>query len=226
MTSARARKTDYGLDAPGIIYGGIAGGVVATAIGAGAIGIPLLTVGLVTYASSRYGKLRVRDHVFADLALRGDERVLDVGCGRGLLLVAAAKRLSTGRAIGLDLWSQTDQLDNRRAATLTNAELEGVSDRVEVVDGDMREMPFAAESFDVIVSNLAVHNVRAREERRRAITEMVRVLRPGGRVAIVDLAFTKDYAAWLGESGLVEVHRRWPMRSFFPPLGLVTARRR
>jgi ubiquinone/menaquinone biosynthesis C-methylase UbiE len=224
------KKADYGLDAPGVILGSIAAGV-ALIICAAAwkplvlIGGVLTLLGIATWFSSRRGKLLVRDHVLEGLRLLGDERVLDVGCGRGLLLVGAAKRLSRGKAVGVDIWSGADQLDNRRDATLANAAAEGVAAKVDVVDGDMRDMPFEADAFDVVVSNLAIHNVAAASDRQKSIREIARVLKPGGRLALIDLAFTADYARWLRECGLVEVRREWPARWFFPPLGIVTAQK-
>lgn len=66
---------------------------------------------------------------------------MDVGCGHGLLLNGIAKRLKSGKAFGLDLWSNEDQAANSREATLRNAKLEGVASKVEIHDGDMRSMP-------------------------------------------------------------------------------------
>lgn len=222
-------RPDYGLDAPGVILGsvGIGAAVLALAVFLGsawlaALGALIVLLGVLTFLSSRYGKLRLRDRLLDDLHLRGDERVLDVGCGRGLLLVGVAKRLSTGKAAGLDLWVQADQLHNSKDAALTNATLERALERVEIHDGDMRAMPFDAESFDVVVSNLAIHNVPTEEGRQKALTEIARVLKPGGRLALMDLAFTADYARWLEEAGL-KVQRRWPAPGFFPPIGIVTA---
>jgi ubiquinone/menaquinone biosynthesis C-methylase UbiE len=227
------RRPDYGLDAPGVVLGLPVVGLVAllgallwsphpVLIGVGA---SLSMMGVATYLSSRRGKLTLRDRLLDQLRLRGDEQVLDVGCGRGLLLVGAAKRLTTGKASGLDLWVQADQLHNGRDAALANAGAEGVAERVRVIDGDMRDMPFADSSFDLVVSNLAIHNVPSQEGRQRSISEIARVLKPGGRVALMDLAFTARYAAWLRSAGLVEVHRTWPARWFFPPLGIVQARK-
>lgn len=66
----------------------------------------------------KVGKLRSRDRLLDGLALRGDETVLDVGCGRGLLLIGAAKRLTTGTAVGVDIWQTEDLSGNRPEATL------------------------------------------------------------------------------------------------------------
>jgi ubiquinone/menaquinone biosynthesis C-methylase UbiE len=120
---------------------------------------------------------------------------------------------------------QADQLHNGRDAALDNAAAEGVAARVQVVDGDMRDMPFADASFDIVVSNLAIHNVPSQAGRQRSIAEIARVLKPGGRVALMDLAFTAHYANWLRGAGLVEVQRTWPARWFFPPLGIVQAKK-
>ena len=73
---------------------------------------------------SRVGKLRLRDKLIGSIPWRGDELVLDVGCGHGLLLIAAAKRLRGGKAISVDLWKNQDQADNSREATWRNVEIE------------------------------------------------------------------------------------------------------
>lgn len=78
------------------------------------------------------GKFVVWDRVLDELGLRGDDRLLDLGCGRGAVLLLAAQRLPRGKAVGIDIWSSTDQSGNAMAATEANAKLEGVADRVEL----------------------------------------------------------------------------------------------
>ena len=175
--------------------------------------------------SSRRGKLIVRDRLLDGLGLGGDEDVLDVGCGRGLLLLGAAKRLPRGRAVGVDLWSAGDQSDNRRDATLANAEAEGVGDRVEVVTGDMRALPFEDARFDAVVSSIAVHHQPAGADPARAWPEIPRGLRPGGRGAGLDLRATAEYVLAFEDAGLVEVARSGRSFRMYPPVRVVTARR-
>ena len=234
----RRQTPDYGLDAPGAIYGmfvlGLVGAIigfvplwsrhVSSAYAAQIFGLFSLTVATLMFTSSRFGKFHARDRLLERLKLRGDEAVLDVGCGHGLLLIAAAKLLPRGRAVGLDLWTM-DQSDNSRVVTLRNAALEGVAQRVTVHDGDMRKMPFADGSFDATVAHFAIHNVLSNAGRREAIREIVRTLNPGGQVAISDLLGVKLYADELSKSGMREVEIS--ARSFwtFPPARTVTAKK-
>lgn len=173
--------------------------------GASAVGIAAGTA-LYMYAT-KAGKFDVWNRILDDLRLQGDETVLDMGCGRGAVLLAAAKRLPRGRAIGVDLW-QADQTANSPSATRANATLENVADRIEVHTADMTALPFDDGSVDVVVSSLAIHNIPSRARRRQALSEAMRVLRPGGRLAIADLWETRQHAEHLRESGWQNVQRR------------------
>lgn len=226
---------DYGLDAPGAVRNlFIASGVglltflsIKTHLWSGAVSLgpfdmrvgPMcLSVGLASgfmgawmALDSKFGKVRERERLLDLLTWTGRERVLDVGCGRGLLLIGAAKRLKEGSgggsAAGIDLWQQEDLSGNRPEATLENARLEGVADRVEVVTADMRKIPFPGASFDTVVSMNAIHNIYSKPGRAEAIAEICRVLKPGGTVLIVDIRHIRQYAAALRAGGCTDVGR-------------------
>jgi len=172
-----------------------------------------------------FAKMWERDRLLDRLKLQGNERVLDVGCGHGLLLIGAAKRLPRGRAVGIDLWSQIDQGGNSKQATLKNAQLEGVADRVEVLDGDMRCLPFPDASFDVVVANLAIHNIEDPEGRAQAVQEIGRVLKPGGRIAINDIFFVKQSAAFFQLAGIRDVRVSIPRFVYLPPPRTITGKK-
>jgi ubiquinone/menaquinone biosynthesis C-methylase UbiE len=172
---------------------------------------PLMSAGLSCGAmalwmiyDSKIGKIRERETYLDKISWNGHERVLDVGCGLGLFLIGAAKRLPTGRAVGIDKWQQEDLSGNNAAGTLRNAMIEGVADKVDVHTGDARKLPFPDASFDVVLSSMALHNIYNAGERQIAVREIARVLAPGGRVLIVDVRHTSKYAATLRDAGLTD----------------------
>ncbi len=231
MSSPPRRKPDYGIDAPGLLRGCLLVGI-ALIVGGEALcfsclkwsprlcngichvmvygGILLVFKGAVMFWSSKAGKLRLRDRMLGSIVWRGDESVLDVGCGHGLLLIGAAKRLTAGRATGVDIWSQVDQAKNSADATLENARREGVSDRVAVKNSDARQLPFQDDAFDVVLSSFTLHNISGAGEREKAVREIARVLRPGGRLAIADILFTGQYEQTLRKLGWTQVEHGLP----------------
>lgn len=224
---------DYGIDAPGAVrnlflVAAIAGvlwalklthiwsGILQFTIGGVNVILPLkrmapgvfvgsLGMGLWMIWGSRVEKLREREWLLDRIEWTGHERVLDVGCGRGLMLVAAARRLTDGRATGIDIWQQEDLSGNRPEAPLENAASEGVRERVEVQTADMRQMPFPDATFDVAVSCSAIHNLYKASERTEAIAEIARVLKPGGYALIDDIRHGSEYAAAFAAHGCRDV---------------------
>lgn len=222
----------FGIDAPTLVLGFVAGGplLIAASLFAGLApalawtlrytGLVMLAEALLMALSSLYGKRLVLRRMIGTLALRGDEHALDVGCGRGMLLLETARQLPRGHVTGIDLWSRRDQSGNAAAATARNAELAGLRDRVQIDTGDMRHLPYADASFDLVVSSLAIHNLPTETEREQAVREIARVLRPAGRLALLDFRHTAHYAHTLREAGF-EVRRSWPEFRMFPWVWIV-----
>jgi arsenite methyltransferase len=248
MTPKDSTKPDYGIDAPNVLRNLFLFGIACLALGA--LGPRVIHIGHVDFLPRpmligtgtvlvieallfllyvKIGKFHHRDRMLSLHPWRGDEQVLDVGCGRGLLLAGAAKRLAAlngnGAATGIDIWSNVDMGGNSEAATRHNLELEGISDRCTLLGVPAQEMPFPDDTFDVIVSNLCLHNIYDRETRRQAVQQISRVLKPGGVAILSDYKLTGEYAKQLRQAGL-QVERRWGNPFYtFPPLRIVVARK-
>jgi arsenite methyltransferase len=130
--------------------------------------------------------------------LQPGEVVLDVGSGGGIDTILAARRVGpTGRAIGLDI---VEAMIDRARANVADA---GVDGWTEFLLGEMELVPLPDASADVVVSN-GVLNLTARKS--RALAEIFRVLKPGGRIALADLTvegelppeIANDQSAWAG----------------------------
>jgi SAM-dependent methyltransferase len=221
------RRASYGVDAPfwkclALVLAVVELVLAIVNVSLGGKWWPLLPALFVTalaayilYTTLR-GKFLVLAELVDGLKLRGDEHILDLGCGRGTVLMLAARCLTTGRAVGVDVWRGADQSGNSAEATRRNAVAEGVADRVELHTADMRALPLEDGRFDVVVSSLAIHNIRGRAEREKAIDEAVRVLRPGGRLMIADVRFTGQYRAHLARIGMSDVACRGLGWRFWP----------
>ncbi|MGH2630398.1 MAG: methyltransferase domain-containing protein [Actinomycetota bacterium] len=130
--------------------------------------------------------------------LRPGERVLDVGSGGGIDTILGARRVGAeGRAVGLDI---TEAMCERGRSHALEA---GVAAWTEFLLGEMEDIPLPDASVDVVVSN-GVLNLSARKS--RALAEIHRTLRPGGRISLADLTVegdlppevANDESAWAG----------------------------
>jgi arsenite methyltransferase len=220
--AADKTQPDYGLDAPLLVkrmftraawtmavglavflmnrteYPGPAGTLLAVF---GAIAVIFAAIGGMMWWSSRTAKLALREVLLDSLALKGEEKVLDAGCGLGLMAIGAAKRLKTGKVTGVDVWDPAVLSGNSSDAAKANAKLEGVADKVRFETGDLRKLVYPEKSYDVAVSALAIHNLGGQEDRDQAVRELWRVVKPGGRVLILDAFHVGEYASVLREAG-------------------------
>lgn len=128
---------------------------------------------------------RFRDAIVAAAALTAESVVLDVGCGTGLVTLPSA-RLSRC-AIGID--ASATMLERLRA----HAADEGIGN-IRLIHGDMRRLPVPDASVDVVVSCYAFHHL-SDDGKELAAAEAFRVLRPGGRLVVVDMMFRLGLAS-------------------------------
>jgi arsenite methyltransferase len=239
---ATTQRPDYGIDAPHVIRNLVLTGVaviilcsIFRKVTIGPVTLLLfpgllwsggwiIAGGAMMYLYSKVGKFRHRDRMLNQVNWTGNERALDVGTGRGLLLIGAAKRLTTGKAVGIDIWNQEDLSGNNLQNLERNIELEGVRDKTEVKNDDAQKMSFPNDTFDVVVSLACLHNIYNAPGRAQACNEIARVLKPGGTAIISDFRHMGEYVAAFKKSGLDT--RKLPVTfDSFPPMRILTARK-
>jgi ubiquinone/menaquinone biosynthesis C-methylase UbiE len=110
--------------------------------------------------------------------LKNGDLVLDVGTGTGWLAIRCALEVEEGQIIGVDITPEM------LAQAALNAEKVGVRERVHFAPASAMSLPYPDDEFDVVLSSLALHHTTVSQ----SLAEMVRVLKPGGRLAIADMA--------------------------------------
>ncbi len=128
-------------------------------------------------------------------ALQPGEVVLDLGAGGGFDVFIAGKKVgATGRAIGVDMTAE--MLAKARKNIATYRERTGL-DNVEFRLGEIEHLPLADDSVDAVISNCVIN---LSPDKPQVWREIARVLKPGGRVAVSDLALLRPLPAAVAES--------------------------
>lgn len=170
-------------------------------------------------------------------AIQPGERALDVGCGTGALAIAAARRVgASGRVVGIDPGAQQIAYASAKAARRRSP--------AEFQLGVIERLPFPDQSFDVVLSTLMFHHMGA-ALKRQGLSEIARVLKPGGRLIIADFIAKSERQGWakrfhaggtdidsliglVNDAGFSHVHTEAssPRRfSAFPGSGFLVARK-
>lgn len=239
-------KIGYGIDEPRSIVELLIAGVLSIIVGfdiavytthtdpslarlglliGGGVGFLVLAVGAALYWSSRQGKVTEMFKLVSDIPWGGNEVVLDLGCGRGLGMVLASKRLENGYSVGVDLWQKSHLSGNDPHSIWANAAQEGVEKRVAPVKADTVSLPLMDSSIDVILSALSLHRLIKKKDRVVAFKEAARVLKQGGRIGIIDAGNGGEYSKVLREVGMSDISVRRIRFSSFPPFHVVLARK-
>jgi ubiquinone/menaquinone biosynthesis C-methylase UbiE len=132
------------------------------------------------------GKEQEIRQMTADLAqLQSGEVVLDVGCGTGTQALVAKKRVGeTGRVCGID--PSTSLLAGARRKALRS----GLS--IDFQPGGIEQLPYPDQSFDVVLSTFMMHHLPD-DIKRQGLAEIARVLRPGGRLLVIDFKRSEEH---------------------------------
>lgn len=233
-------KVNYGIDAPKVITKLIVIGVLIILVSiifpiikigeliiltSGFIwaGISLVLVGILMILYSKFGKFRHRNRILNMIEWNGNEKVLDVGTGLGLLMIGAAKKLTSGKSIGIDIFDPKDLTKNSIEQTKENAELENVVAKVEILKMDILKTNFPDDYFDVIVSNLCLHNIKKSGDRKAACAEIHRIIKPQGKVIISDFIKIREYTKAFRSFGMHVQKEGTYFFDTFPPLTIIKA---
>jgi arsenite methyltransferase len=222
---------NYGIDAPTVVRNLGLGGAALIIIGLAlphwpaaatfggnfiAAGIPMLAATAWMLASSLWLKKLVMRRLLGERAWSGGETVLDVGAGRGLVAIAAARRAPRGSIHALDLWQAVDLSGNSPAGLRRNAVAAEINDRLQVDTGDARALPYPDNMFDVVTSMTVIHNIPDAAGRQKAIAEIWRVTKPGGQILIFDIRHARSYLKQLRALGTTDVKLVGPILLWGP----------
>jgi len=189
--STRPHYGYYGLPILTIVSASIlAIGIAAAALSWWFAGLALIVFGLYLIITYGFSRLLTNQHAASELPaiveIRGDEKVLDVGCGLGKLTNGVAKALRGGKVIGIDVWNKMKIRGSSPERAYENAKIEGVGDRVEFRYGNVLDIPFTNNYFDIVTARSVLNNVHGDINKSRALAEIRRVLQPRGRFLMLE----------------------------------------
>jgi protein-L-isoaspartate O-methyltransferase len=120
---------------------------------------------------------------YVDLLRTDSDRILDAGCGAGRTTIALSKVMRNSKITAFDRFDSAYIEEGGRALLKRNIEITGISDKVEIVKGDITNMEFPQNSFDSAISTYMMDHLGKRK--LEGLREVQRVLKPGGKFLLV-----------------------------------------
>jgi ubiquinone/menaquinone biosynthesis C-methylase UbiE len=167
------------------------------------LGSVICLYGIVTtiaWGLARYvipgNRITIAHNIISMLGLSGKEKILDIGSGRGLYAIEAAKQLDNGKVVAIDVWDPSavphlkfqhklsQPTGNSLNNAVHNAELSGVKNKIKFINMDANHLEFDADTFDIAICGFILGHLK--KHRTHAIKEVFRILKPGGKLVLVD----------------------------------------
>ncbi|HTZ41670.1 MAG TPA: class I SAM-dependent methyltransferase [Candidatus Omnitrophota bacterium] len=183
--------------------------------------IIFLIASILLILSSKIFKIKNRNKLIFLLNLKGNEKILDIGCGNGLYTIGLANKITTGKVYGIDIWDKKDLSNNSLKAIQENIKSSHLENKIILKSEDMRNMTLKNEFFDVIVASFSIHNIKNNQERKKAFDEINRVVKKSGKVAIIDFKNIKKYKKYFTEHGFKLDHESCAWGVFPPSRNLI-----
>jgi ubiquinone/menaquinone biosynthesis C-methylase UbiE len=154
---------------------------------------PFIITGLLMILSSKIFKIKNRNIIITKMKLTGSEKILDIGCGRGLYTIGFAEKITNGTVYGIDIWNAEDISMNSETAVMENIKKSNTREKIILKTEDMRGMSFDNDFFDIIVASFSIHNLNKIDEVKKALIEIIRVLKNNGSLIIIDFKYINVY---------------------------------
>lgn len=135
-----------------------------------------------TYVTRNFSKVDNMTLPFVDLFPQDADFILDAGCGSGRATIELSK-VFKGKIVAFDLFDPSGESISSRDLLEKNLEIAKISNRVQVVKGDVMNIEFEDNTFDAAISSLLINNLG--ESKLIALKELFRVLKPGGKILII-----------------------------------------
>ncbi len=139
-----------------------------------------------------------KNRLIKEARIAPDARVLDLGCGTGTLTILIKQRQRTADVVGFD--GDPAVLEIARA----KAQQQGVNIKLE--QGMAYQLPYPNTSFDRVLSSLILHHLTT-QDRARTLSEVKRVLKPGGEFWVIDFGKPHNLLAWVISLGMRNLER-------------------